>query len=118
MGYALKLGGEIIPLTRYFSPEELLSTSRNTVNFETLPDVQQKIYKLFSTGNSPQKATEEITRSCAACRRFPCRNFSYSNLFRVIILKFYDAYDFDVRGVKNPASTLSIRTGASFPSIR
>lgn len=115
MGYALKLGGEIIPLTRYFSPEELLSTSRNTVNFETLPDVKKKIYGLFSTGNSPQQAAEKIQSIMCCLPQVNLPELSYSNLFRVIIMKFYDAYDFDVRGVKKACVHIIHKDGRVIP---
>ena len=34
MGYALKLGGEVFPLTRYVNPEDLLNNSKNTIVYE------------------------------------------------------------------------------------
>ena len=34
MGYALKLGGQVIPLTRYLDPAMLLNGSRNTIVYE------------------------------------------------------------------------------------
>jgi len=114
MGYALKLGEEIVPLTRYFSPEELLS-SRNTVNFETLPEVHDKLIKLFSTGNSPQDCTDQIADIMCCLPQIEAQGLSYSNLFRVIVMKFYDAYDFDVRGVKKACVHIVHKDGRIIP---
>ena len=42
MGYALKLAGEVIPLTRYVDPAHLLVNGRNTIVYE-----QDKGYSLL-----------------------------------------------------------------------
>ncbi|HDN27679.1 MAG TPA: hypothetical protein ENG03_11405 [Thioploca sp.] len=100
MGYALKLGDEIVPLTRYFSPEELLSTSRNTINFEQVPEVTEKIYNLFSTSCSTETALDELKSLMCCLPKIDAPELKYDNLFRVIIMQFYDAYNMDIRGVK------------------
>ncbi len=100
MGYALKLGDEIVPLTRYFSPEELLSTSRNTINFEQVPEVTEKIYNLFSTSCSTEAASDELKSLMCCLPKIDAPELKYDNLFRVIIMQFYDAYNMDIRGVK------------------
>ena len=115
MGYALKLGDETVPLTRYFSPEELLSTSRNTVNFETMPEVHAKLIKLFSTGNSPQTCTDTIADIMCCLPQIDTMGLTYANLFRVIVMKFYDAHDFDVRGVKKSCVHIVHKDGRIIP---
>jgi len=119
MGYALKLGDEIVPLTRHFSPEELLATSRNTVNFETMPEVHAKLIKLFSTGNSPQACTDTIADIMCCLPGIETNTaygqLTYSNLFRVIVMKFYDAHDFDVRGVKKTCVHIVHKDGRIIP---
>jgi len=100
MGYALKLNDEIVPLTRYFSPEELLSSASNTINFEHVPEVKQKIYNLFSTGCSTEAASDELRSIMCCLPQIDMPAFKYDNLFRVIIMQFYDAYNLDVRGLK------------------
>ncbi len=119
MGYALKLGDEIVPLTRHFSPEELLATSRNTVNFETMPEVHTKLIKLFSTGNSPQDCTDTIADIMCCLPGIETNTtygqLTYANLFRVIVMKFYDAHDFDVRGVKKACVHIVHKDGRIIP---
>jgi hypothetical protein len=118
MGYALKLGDETVPLTRYFSPEELLATSRNTVNFETMPEVHAKLVGLFSTGNSPEACTEKIADIMCCLPRVDTGaigGLTYANLFRVIVMKFYDAHDFDVRGVKKTCVHIVHKDGRIIP---
>ena len=54
MGYALKLGGEALPLTRHLGPEALLAGPRNTIVFERDPAMKDAVFKLFSTNHSPE----------------------------------------------------------------
>lgn len=115
MGYALKIGKEILPLTRYFNPEDLLSTSRNTINFEQLPEVKEMLYKIFSTGSTPQGASDNINSIMCCLPEIETHNLGYNNLFRIIIMQFYDKYNFDVRGVKKSCVHIIHKDGRIIP---
>jgi 7,8-dihydro-6-hydroxymethylpterin dimethyltransferase len=115
MGYALKLDGEVVPLTRYFSPEDLMSTSRNTVNFETIPEVRDKLISLFSTGNSPQDCSDTIADIMCCLPQVEVSGLTYSNLFRVIVMKFADIHDFDVRSIKRSCVHIVHKDGRIIP---
>src|SRR6185437_13237023 len=52
MAYALKLGGEVFPLTRYIDPAHLLNNSRNTIVYEQDTELHQHLIKIFSAGIS------------------------------------------------------------------
>ncbi len=100
MGYALKLEDEVFPLTRYINPADLLDNSKNTIIYEQDEQLQGKMIELFSTGNSVECAEENL-QSIMCCLPFiDAPNLGYDNLFRVIIMQFIDAYNFDVRAVK------------------
>jgi len=60
MGYALKLGGEVFPLTRYINPADLLDNSKNTIVYEQDEHLHGKMIELFSTGNSVGVAEENL----------------------------------------------------------
>jgi len=115
MGYALKLGGEIVPLTRYFVPADLLSTSKNTINFEDLPEIQRKIYEVFSTGRSVEQASGKLSSLLCCLPKINVPDLKYENVFRVIIMQFYDAHNFDVRGVKKSCVHIVHRDGRIIP---
>lgn len=101
MGYALKLGGEIIPLTRYVDPKELLNNaSKNTIVYEQDAYLQNKLLKVFSTGISVDRAKEDLTQLLCCLPKIYAPGLEYDNLFRVIIMQFMDAYNFDVRAIK------------------
>jgi 7,8-dihydro-6-hydroxymethylpterin dimethyltransferase len=100
MGYALKVGGEVFPLTRYINPQDLLDNSRNTIVYEQDETLHKHMIQLFSTGNSVECATEELTSIMCCLPQINAPNLLYDNLFRIIIMRFIDAYDFDVRAIK------------------
>ena len=100
MAYALKIDGEVFPLTRYLDPGDLLDNSRNTIVYEQDERLQRHLIRLFSTGNSVECATNELQALMCCLPRIEAPNLSYENLFRIIIMRFIDAYDFDVRAIK------------------
>lgn len=100
MGYALKLGEEVFPLTRYINPTDLLDNSKNTIVYEQDEHLQNKMIELFSTGNSVDEAKEKLHAILCCLPQIDAPNLSYDNLFRVVIMQFVDAYNFDVRAIK------------------
>jgi uncharacterized radical SAM superfamily Fe-S cluster-containing enzyme len=116
MGYALKLGDEMVPLTRFFDPEELLSlSSANTISFEHQPEIKQKIHNLFSTSCSIETAPEELKSLMCCLPKIDVPELKYDNLFRVIIMQFYDAYNMDIRGVKKSCVHIVHQDGRVIP---
>jgi len=101
MAYALKLGDRVIPLTGLIDPQILINGRRNTVVFEQDDEAREHIFKLFATNHSPQSSASSL-RDLLCCLPMAAvpEGLSYRNLFRVIIMQFIDAYDFDVRSVK------------------
>jgi 7,8-dihydro-6-hydroxymethylpterin dimethyltransferase len=100
MGYALKIEGEVIPLTRYLNPQDLLDNSKNTIIYEQDERLHEHMIQLFSTGNSVECATNELTSIMCCLPQINAPTLGYDNLFRIIIMRFIDAYDFDVRAIK------------------
>jgi uncharacterized radical SAM superfamily Fe-S cluster-containing enzyme len=100
MGYVLKLEGNNIPLTRYINPADLLDSGKNTIVYEQDEALHQKMFEIFSTGTSTDKASSKL-HSLLCCLPFvEAPNLGYDNLFRIIIMQFIDAHNFDVRAIK------------------
>ncbi len=101
MGYALKLGGKVTPLTRHIPPEVLLQAESNTIIYERVPQLRDEVFKLFSTSHSPESAATAL-RSLLCCLPLVSAppGITYDNLFRVLLVQFLDAHNFDVRSVK------------------
>tara|TARA_R110002072_G_scaffold22771_6_gene79774 strand:- start:291 stop:809 length:519 start_codon:yes stop_codon:yes gene_type:complete len=100
MGYALKLDDDVFPLTRYINPNDLLDNSKNTIIYEQDSQLQDKMIELFSTGNSVEVAEENLKSIMCCLPNIDAPNLGYDNLFRIIIMQFIDAYNFDVRAIK------------------
>lgn len=100
MAYALKLDGQVLPLTRFVDPAALLDNSRNTIVYEQDERLHGQVMKLFSTANSVDSLDCDFNQLLCCLPLVKAPNLGYENLFRIIIMRFIDAYDFDVRAIK------------------
>lgn len=115
MGYALKLNGNVFPLTRYVDPQMLLDSSKNTIVYEQDEQLHEQILKVFSTAVSVDKVTEDMHQLLCCLPQIVAPGLSYENLFRVIIMRFIDAYDFDVRAIKKSCVHIVSKKGQIIP---
>jgi len=100
MGYVLKIDGKFAPLTRYINPTDLLDNSKNTIVYERDEALHEKMFEIFSTGTSTDEASEKLQSLLCCLPQIEAPSLSYDNLFRVIIMQFVDAHNFDVRSIK------------------
>lgn len=116
MGYALKTAAGIQPLTRYVGPETLLAGSRNTIVFEADQLLKAQVFKLFSTNHSPESQTACISDLlCCLPKVQAPADLSYKNVFRVLIMAFMDAVNFDVRAMKKSCVHIAQPDGRIVP---
>jgi len=100
MGYALKLGDDVFPLTRMINPDDLLDNSKNTIVYEQDEKLKGHLLNMFSTGNSVDSVREDLKSIMCCLPDIDAPNLKYDNLFRIIIMQFIDAHNFDVRAIK------------------
>lgn len=111
MGYAMKIGGKVLPLTSMVSPDVLINGGGNTIiyeqdpaireNLEHNPTLRTKLFKLFSTNHSPQSQASTLRELlCCLPQIMAPKNLGYDNLFRILIVQFIDAQSFDLRSIK------------------
>ncbi|MEJ2883062.1 radical SAM protein [Pedobacter sp. GR22-6] len=100
MAYALKLDKEVVPMTHLINPDDLLNNSKNTIVFEHDEKLKEHMLNLFSTGVSVDCAEDTFGELMCCLPRVQSDHLNYNNLFRIIIMNFMDALDFDVRAVK------------------
>ena len=101
MAYALKIGGNVVPLTGLIDPKLLIEGGRNTIVFEQDEAVRDGVFRLFSTNHSPASGVASLRDLlCCLPQVDVPANLGYANLFRVIIMQFIDAWSFNVRSVK------------------
>jgi uncharacterized radical SAM superfamily Fe-S cluster-containing enzyme len=101
MGYALKAGGRVVPLTGLIDPNILIEGGRNTIVYEQDEAVRQGVFKLFATNHSPESGAKSLRDLlCCLPRLDAPAELGYENIFRLLIMQFIDAHSFDVRSVK------------------
>lgn len=115
MGYALKIAGQTIPLTRYIDPAHLLNSGRNTIVYEQDSELHTNLLKIFSTGISVDKVQENMKQLLCCLPQIQAPGLNYDNLFRIIIMRFIDAYDFDVRAIKKSCVHIVHKDGRIIP---
>ncbi len=116
MGYALKLGGTVTPLTGLFDPAVYIEGARNTIVFERDPTAREHIFKLFATNHSPESQAGCLADllCCLPGVQAPA-DLRYDNLFRVLIMQFVDAHSFDLRAVKKSCVHMALPDGKLIP---
>jgi len=101
MAYALKTNGKVIPLTGLIDPKILIEGGRNTIVYENDDGLRTQLFKLFSTNHSPKSSANTLRELlCCLPQIMAPAAIDYSNVFRIIIMQFIDAWGFDVRSVK------------------
>ncbi len=101
MAYAIRRSDGLVPLTGYLPPEVLLSGQRSTIAFERDGDLKEKIVALFSTSRGPEGQARGLADLlCCLPEVVVPEKLGYADVFRVLIMQFIDAHDFDVRAVK------------------
>ncbi|RYD86200.1 MAG: radical SAM protein [Sphingobacteriales bacterium] len=115
MAYAIKAGGQVLPMTRYIDPADLLDNSRNTIVYEQDAALQQQLLKIFSTGISVDRVEQNMNQLLCCIPRVEAPGLTYNNLFRIIIMRFIDAWDFDVRAIKKSCVHIVHKDGRVIP---
>jgi uncharacterized radical SAM superfamily Fe-S cluster-containing enzyme len=101
MAYALKIDGKVMPLTSLIDPKVLLHGPGNTIVYERDPRLRAEIIKMFSTAASPESSEMSLRQLlCCLPQVSVPAGVGYENIFRIIIMQFLDAHNFDVRSVK------------------
>ena len=101
MAYALKIDDQVIPLTHMIPDDVLVSGASNTISFEHDPATRDALFDLFSTHHSETSRADSLKELlCCIPKLNAPKEWGYRNLFRVIIMEFIDAHNFDVRSVK------------------
>ncbi|MEZ6004660.1 MAG: radical SAM protein [Planctomycetota bacterium] len=102
MGYGLKTAKGFVPLTGLIDEQTLIEGSRNSITFENNPELRQAVFEAFATNHSPESGAASLKSLLLCCLpkiALP-KSIGYKDLFRVILMRFQDAHDFDLRSVK------------------
>ena len=101
IGYGIRSGDQVAPITSFFPPEVLSAAVPNTVTFEGYPELRKEMFNLLSLSTTAADASEKLASvlCCLPQAQVP-DTLSYEDTFRVVIVQFMDKYNFCVGGVK------------------
>jgi uncharacterized radical SAM superfamily Fe-S cluster-containing enzyme len=116
MAYALKFGDRVVPLTGMIPRDVLLQAEGSTIVYEKNAGLRERLFAAFSTGHSPASAATSLKQllCCLPLVSVP-ETITYDNIFRVIVMKFMDAYDMEMRSVKKTCVHIAHPDGRIIP---
>jgi uncharacterized radical SAM superfamily Fe-S cluster-containing enzyme len=101
IGYGLRSGEGVTPITSLFPRELLVAEVPNTVTFETHPELQKRIFDLLSLSTAQADTSEKLASLlCCLPQAAVPAEISYADTFRVAVIQFLDRYNFDLATVK------------------
>jgi hypothetical protein len=92
----------VTPLTGMIDPKVLLHGEGNTIVYEKHDSIRGELFRRFSTAASPGSSAASLKQllCCLPLVQMDGDAITYDNIFRIIIMQFLDAHNFDVRSVK------------------
>lgn len=116
IGYGIKIGGEIQPVTGLLPKEELLQGAENTITFEKSDALKQAFYKLFSLDACGAQSVKNLkTMLCCLPKIQGSKELAYNHVFRIVIMSFMDKYDFDLGSIKRTCTHFVEPDGKIYP---
>ena len=101
IGYALRNGEKIAPITSYFPREMLVEALPNAITFEKYPDLHRQILNFFSLATVECNNPERLDALLCCLPQIPVpEGMGYENIFRIAIVEFMDAHNFCIGRVK------------------
>jgi len=116
IGYGLRNGEKVQPVTSIFSQDDLLDAAPNAITFEKYPELQKRLFELFSLSTGPDTMIERMSALLCCLPEVPVpQNLSYENVFRVNIIEFLDARNFCIGNVKRSCIHFVTEDGKIIP---
>lgn len=115
MAYALRRGAEVTPLTRHLGPDVLLAGPRNTISFERDPALRERLVRVFATNLAPEGQAACLSELLCCLPQVAAPDLDYENVFRVLIVRFMDRHDLDLRALKKSCVHMARPDGKMIP---
>jgi uncharacterized radical SAM superfamily Fe-S cluster-containing enzyme len=101
IGYGLRNGRSVMPVTSLIPREEFVAITPNTISFEKQPVLKDKFIELFSLSSGANNTAQRVAEFlCCLPKAVVPEGITYENVFRVAIVQFMDRFNFCVGGVK------------------
>ncbi|MGY4317303.1 radical SAM protein [Bradyrhizobium sp. JR3.5] len=116
IGYGLRNGDKVLPLTSLIPQEQLVAVMPNTISPEKYPVLREKFVDLFSLSSGPLNTSERVCELLCCLPSFEVPDgLTYENVFRVTIVQFLDRFNFCVGNVKRSCIHFVTESGAIIP---
>ena len=101
IGYGLRNGRQVTPVTTLFPREMFVAAIPNTVTFEAFPALRKSVFDLLSLSTAQGDTSDKLASFlCCLPDAIVLRELGYADTFRVVISQFLDRYNFDLGTVK------------------
>ena len=116
IGYGVRDGEKVIPLTSLVPREALLPSVPNAISFEKYPELRRRFVDLLSLSTADTNTTERLGSLLCCLPDVPMPEGSgYENVFRVTIVEFLDRFNFCLGNVKRSCVHFVTPEGAIVP---
>ena len=116
IGYGIRNGRKVAPITSMFPAEVLTATMPNTVTFEGYPELRAAVFDLLSLSTTASDTTDKLASVlCCLPKASVPDDLSYENTFRVVIVDFMDKYNFCLSGIKRSCTHFIEPDGKIYP---
>jgi uncharacterized radical SAM superfamily Fe-S cluster-containing enzyme len=101
IGYALRKGKQLAPVTSFFPRELLVDALPNAITFEKYPDLHRQLLEFFSLSTAESNNQDRLGELLCCLPKVPMpQGLGYEDTFRVVIVEFMDAHNFCLSRVK------------------
>lgn len=101
VGYALRNGRALTPITSLLPREEFIGSAPNSIALEKNPELKQRLFDLLSLSSSPENTSERLASLLCCLPSWPVpEQIGYEHVFRISIVQFLDRFNFCLGGVK------------------
>jgi len=101
IGYGLRVGDEVRPVTRLFPREALVQATPNSITLEAKSELRRLLIELLSLSCAGQQSADVLREvMCCLPQVEVPDSIGYDRVFRVTVLQFLDRFNFCLAGVK------------------
>lgn len=101
IGYGLRRGTEVAPITAMLPRELAVAAAPNTVAFEAYPELRARVFELLSLSTAQADTADKLANVlCCLPDAVVPESVTYEQTFRVVIMQFLDRFNFDLGTVK------------------
>jgi len=101
IGYALRNGSRIAPITSFFPRDLLVDALPNAITFEKYPELHRRVLEFFSLATAECTNDRKLADLLCCLPQVPVpAGLGYADTFRVVIVEFMDAHNFCLGRVK------------------